>query len=195
MTFFNFPEQLTHLPDFIWLKPQTSLVKLFFALITDPTCPGPYLVQPRHAIKLKGDQGNRGGEHDTQIPHQAFSFSMASCRRNMLPSSSQNADVCPPHLRFLSLETYHIPGRETENTVSAPNPLGIWNGVSASLPNLTYLFLPNRHNSLTEIPFVGYASFLFQVAGSFFKIAPFFEQDYCERSKCCYGGPAERHIG
>lgn len=68
-------------------------MKLFFALITDPTRPGLYPAQAKHAITLKSSQGNGGGEHDTLIAHQAFSFSMVYCSGTTLPSSNQDADV------------------------------------------------------------------------------------------------------
>ena len=43
------------------LFPGVKLVKLFFALITDPTSPGPYPAQARHAITPRGSQDNSGG--------------------------------------------------------------------------------------------------------------------------------------
>lgn len=42
---------------------------LFFALITDPTCPDLYPAQARNEITLRGSQGNEGGEQDTLISH------------------------------------------------------------------------------------------------------------------------------
>lgn len=111
---------------------------------------------------------------------------MAYCRQDTPPSSNQEAVSLSFHLRFLSLETYHISGREGENIVSAPNSPTTWHGVSASLSGLTYLSLPKRQNSLTEIPVVGYHSFPL-AEWVIFKIANSSAQYRCESSKCCYG--------
>lgn len=66
--------------------------------------------------------------------------------------------------------------RKEDRKQSAPNSLEIQHGLSASLPSLTYLSLPNRQ-CLTEIPSVG--SLVTLLADwVIFKIVFFLEQDH-----------------
>lgn len=152
-----------------------TLVKLSFALITDPTCLDSYPAQARNEITLRGSQGNEGGGHDTLISHcplllngllqgqEGGALSPAQTKMQSLFS--------PPEVSFLG-NVSHISGRETENMVCVPYSLLGRHGVSASPASCTgYPSLTDK-SSLTEVSFVGYPASLL-VGWVVFKIATF----------------------
>lgn len=126
------------------LSPRHPMWSFSLILIIDPTCPGPYPEQARHAITPRGSQDYGGGGNTIHKYCIRPPSLMPYYRQDSPLSSNQKADLCLHHLRFLSLETYHISGRETETTVPVLTFLAIWQEVSASMLGFTYLSIPNR---------------------------------------------------